>query len=218
MRTYTQGQNKTKQSKRTQECGSNSEVLIRPSNSDVSAQLWKDLVEEESCEIFIIVWCLCMCVRVYVSVCVCCVCVTCTYSGVDMYPSIRTYIYSFKRSCMWMSRISWYVTNMFQTRTNMNKPTLWERGGKGGKQKKFSSAYQLANIQKKLYWLRYLNFHRPWMMDSRFLGGKQLKTRNDDRFDMTFSHFLWGLWQICDAKLQRFGSKSNPYWQATFLL
>jgi len=39
----------------------------------------RDLVEEESCGKFIIVWC------VY------CVCVTCTYSAVDMHPSIRTY-------------------------------------------------------------------------------------------------------------------------------
>ena len=38
MRTYTKGQNKTKQSKRTQDCESNSEDMIRPSNSDVSAQ------------------------------------------------------------------------------------------------------------------------------------------------------------------------------------
>jgi len=38
----------------------------------------------------IIVWCLCMCVRVLVSVCMCCVCETCTYSVVDMHPSIRT--------------------------------------------------------------------------------------------------------------------------------
>jgi len=31
--------------------------------------------------------------RQCVRVCVCCVCVTCTYSGVDIHPSIRTYIY-----------------------------------------------------------------------------------------------------------------------------
>jgi len=46
----------------------------------------------------IIVWCVYMCVHVYVCACVCCVCVACTYSGVDMYPSIRTYIYSHKLS------------------------------------------------------------------------------------------------------------------------
>jgi len=38
-----------------------------------------------------------------VSVCVCCVCVTCTCSAVDMHPSIRTYIYLYKRSCMEIS-------------------------------------------------------------------------------------------------------------------
>ena len=32
----------------------------------------------------------------YVRVCVCFVCVTCTYSGVDVHPIIRTYIYSCK--------------------------------------------------------------------------------------------------------------------------
>jgi len=31
-----------------------------------------------------------------VNVCLCCVCVTCTYSCVDMHPSIRTYIYGCK--------------------------------------------------------------------------------------------------------------------------
>jgi len=70
-----------------------------------------------------------MCVRVYVSICVCCVCVTCTYSGAGMHPNIRTYRYSYKRSCMLRSRTSRNVTNMFQTQTNTNKPpTLWERG------------------------------------------------------------------------------------------
>jgi len=39
MRTYINGHNKTKQSKRTQNCGSNFEELIRSSDSDVSAQL-----------------------------------------------------------------------------------------------------------------------------------------------------------------------------------
>jgi len=57
--------------------------------------------------------CLC-CVCVYV----CCAWVTCTYSGVDMYSSIRTYIHSFKRWCR--SRKSWYVTEIFQTQTNMS--------------------------------------------------------------------------------------------------
>jgi len=41
MRTYTKGQNIFKQSKKTQDCKSNSEVLIRPGNSDVSAQFWE---------------------------------------------------------------------------------------------------------------------------------------------------------------------------------
>jgi len=61
----------------------------------------RDLVEEESCGEFVLVWCVCMCVRVYVSVCVCCVCVTCTYSAVDMNPSIRTYTYSYKCCSCW---------------------------------------------------------------------------------------------------------------------
>jgi len=75
--------------------------------------------------------CACMCVLcvLCVRVCVCCVCVTCTYSGVDMYQNIRTYINSFKRACMWGSGTSWYVIKKFQTQTNMSKPlTLWERG------------------------------------------------------------------------------------------
>jgi len=38
LRTYTEGQNKTKQSKTTKDCGSNSEDLIRPCNSDVLAE------------------------------------------------------------------------------------------------------------------------------------------------------------------------------------
>jgi len=46
------------------------------------------------------VWKIHYCV-VCVRVCVCCVCVTCTFSGVDMHPSIRTYIYSCNCSCMW---------------------------------------------------------------------------------------------------------------------
>jgi len=39
MHTYTQGKNKIKQMKRTQDCGFDSEGLIRPSNLDVSTQL-----------------------------------------------------------------------------------------------------------------------------------------------------------------------------------
>jgi len=114
----------TKQKKTQQrDWGSNSEVLIRPSNSDVSARKFeRDFAEEQLCGKCIIASVVCvLCVRV----CVCCVCVTCTYSGVDMHPSIRTYIYSCKRLCMWRSGTSWYVTKMFQTQTSMSKhPTL----------------------------------------------------------------------------------------------
>jgi len=53
----------------------------------------RDLVEEELCEKFIIVWCMCMCVHVYVSVCMCCVCMTCTYSTVDMHLCIHMLMY-----------------------------------------------------------------------------------------------------------------------------
>ena len=56
----------------------------------------RDLVEEESCEKFNIVWSVSICVRVYQSVCMCCVCMTCTYSAVDMHP-IRTNKYLYKR-------------------------------------------------------------------------------------------------------------------------
>jgi len=42
-----------------------------------------------------------------------------------IHPNKRTYIYSCKRSCMWRSGTSWYVTKMSQTQTSMNKtPTL----------------------------------------------------------------------------------------------
>jgi len=56
-------------------------------------------VEEDSCGKSILVCCVCMCVRVYVCVYVCCVCVTCTYSGVELHPSIRINIYSYQCSC-----------------------------------------------------------------------------------------------------------------------
>jgi len=39
-----------------------------------------------------------------------------------MYPSIRTYIYSCKRSCMWRSGTSRYESKMFQTQTSLSKP------------------------------------------------------------------------------------------------
>ena len=64
MRTCTKGQNKPTQRKRTQDCGSNSEVLICRSNSDFSAQLSERLGGRRVAWKFIIVWC------------VCCVCVT----------------------------------------------------------------------------------------------------------------------------------------------
>ena len=53
---------------------------------------------------------------------------TCTYSGVDVRPSIRTYMYSWKRLCMWRSGTSWYVNKNFPTQTTMRKPpTLRQR-------------------------------------------------------------------------------------------
>jgi len=142
MRTYTEEQNKTKQSKTTQDCEFNSEGLIRPSNLDVSVQRWKEILLNKSrVNKNIIVWCVyvcpCVCVRVYVCacmcvrICVCCVCVTCTHSGVNHDVPKHAHIHSYKRSCMLRSRVLWYETNMFQTQTNMNKPPTWWEGGRG---------------------------------------------------------------------------------------
>jgi len=61
-----------------------------------------------------------MCVRVYVCVCVCHVCVTCTYSGVNMYPNIHTYIYSNKCSHMLRSQALWHL-NIDHSHSYTNK-------------------------------------------------------------------------------------------------
>jgi len=109
----------------------------------------------------------------------------------------------------WFICVTWLIHTCDMTHSS-------HHGGKVAKQKKFSSAYQSANIQIFCtgqgtsisvvhIWM--------WTMDSRILGGKYLKrleTRNNGWFDLTFSHFEWGPWRFCDAKSQRFGSKSNP--------
>jgi len=91
--------------------------------------------------------------------------------------------------------------------------------GKSSKKKQIWFSVPFSKHSNILYWLRYLNFHRPhlriwmWTMDSRFMRGKFLNwlaTRNNSWFDLKFSNFEWGPWRFWEAKSQRFASKSNP--------
>jgi len=70
--------------------------------------LWKNSFEESA--LLCGVCCLCACM---------CVCVTCTYRFVDMHPSTRTYIYSFKR---FMFMKVWNIVVCNQKNLDPNKP------------------------------------------------------------------------------------------------